>query len=995
MQQILRRVLTSIGLSTIIFVNLQAQSFNFNCTRDTVLLGCVPTACITLKGIIPDLRGISSSYSINPTNTTTGCFPVYVQPNDPLGAPTNLTIDDRYSSVINIGFSFLFYGISYNSLIASTNGFLSFDISKAGLFAHWNAISGVTPQNLPNTFYDRALIMGPYHDLDPSVSTSPTQRVQYQSVGTAPHRKWILSFFKVPLFFTTCNSLIENTHQIVLYESTGIIEVIIFSKQICTGWNQGRGIVGLQNFNRDDGIMAPGRSATDPPWGSIGMNESWRFVPAGGPSLLIRVELYDISGNLITVGNTVDLGNGQLEASFPSICAPAGVITPYIIKSVYEKIDDPLIEVYGTDTIRIDRTNSVLSANATSTATFCNTSVNGTITITNANGASPYTFILNGGTPQTGNISFTFNNVPAGNHVVVVTEASGCTASIPVAVAAGPPYATTVNKTDVLCKSGNSGSITVVQPLSGTAPFEYSVNRTTWQIGNIFSGLTAGTYTVYYRESSGCQGSQQVLINEPAAIAASLTTIPAVCNGQNNGTITVNASGGTAPFQYSFNGSPFQSNNTFNGVAGIYSVTIRDNNNCTTTQNITVTEPGILTLIPAQSNATCDGGNNGTITISASGGNSNYQYSLDGIGFQSLNLFNVAPGSYVVTVKDNLDCKASQNVIVGLSNNLTMIPQMDKTICEGNTTQLQFTSNASLYSWSPASGLSNTTIKNPLANPVVTTQYIVTATLGRCSVSNSVIVNVNPAPLPGAGMDGFICYGQSYSLQGSGGVLFNWSPGSTLSSQTMAHPIATPEKTITYTLSVIDANGCQSLVTDDVVIDVTPPIVVSTFPKDTIVYQGDQFRILATSAANMYTWSPSLGLSNSGLQDPIVNAGAIGEIVLYKVTASTIAGCKGEGTVKVQVYKGPDIYIPTGFTPNGDGKNDRFKPFPVGVKQIIYFKVFNRWGKQLFSTSTHNDGWDGRFGEVNQPIGTYVWIVQGITKTGKLITKKGTVTLIR
>src|SRR5690606_26681256 len=148
----------------------------------------------------------------------------------------------------------------------------------AFLFAHWSILNGGFPQNLPSTFYDRAIIMGPYHDLDPTAPTSPTQRIQYVTVGTAPHRMWVLSFFSVPLY--NCPALIQNTHQIILHESTGIIEVLIFSKQVCAGWNQGRAMVGIQNFNRDQAMMAPGRRATDPPWGSIGMNESWRFVPS-------------------------------------------------------------------------------------------------------------------------------------------------------------------------------------------------------------------------------------------------------------------------------------------------------------------------------------------------------------------------------------------------------------------------------------------------------------------------------------------------------------------------------------------------------------------------------------------------------------------------------------------------------------------------------------------------------------------------------------------
>jgi gliding motility-associated-like protein len=97
----------------------------------------------------------------------------------------------------------------------------------------------------------------------------------------------------------------------------------------------------------------------------------------------------------------------------------------------------------------------------------------------------------------------------------------------------------------------------------------------------------------------------------------------------------------------------------------------------------------------------------------------------------------------------------------------------------------------------------------------------------------------------------------------------------------------------------------------------------------------------------------------------------------------------------VRVYKGPDIYVPTGFTPNNDGKNDKFTPFPVGMKSYNYFRVFNRWGQAVFSTTRLNDGWDGRWGGVDQAGGTYVWMIEGLTKDNRVITKKGTVVMIR
>ena len=150
--------------------SMVGQGFSFNCTRDTLIGGCTP--CFTLKAIIPDIHGLSDSYTVNPVGAVpASCTPVYVQPNDPAGTSANLLIDDTYTGVIPIGFSFPFFGITYNSLVASTNGVISFDISKAGGFAHWSILNAGVPQDLPSTFYDPALIMGPYHDLNPAAPT--------------------------------------------------------------------------------------------------------------------------------------------------------------------------------------------------------------------------------------------------------------------------------------------------------------------------------------------------------------------------------------------------------------------------------------------------------------------------------------------------------------------------------------------------------------------------------------------------------------------------------------------------------------------------------------------------------------------------------------------------------------------------------------------------------------------------------------------------------
>ncbi len=642
-----------------------------------------------------------------------------------------------------------------------------------------------------------------------------------------------------------------------------------------------------------------------------------------------------------------------------------------------------------------------LTANATPTATSCNGANNGSITVTPSNGSAPYQYAIDGGAYVPGGASYTFNNLTPGNHTVTVSDGAGCiTAVISVNVPVGPQLTATATTTDVLCNGGNTGTITVTAPTPGTAPYQYSLDNVTWQASNVFNGLTAGAYTVYFNEANGCSGSLNINVNEPMALTATTATVPVVCNGENNGTITVTPSGGVTPYEYSIDGgTTWQAGNTFTVAAGTYTITIRDFNGCTRTENVNVTEPALLTAASVNGNATCDGGNDGIITVNATGGNTGYTYSIDGVNFQTSNIFNVAPGNYTVTVKDNLGCSTTFNTTVGLTNNLAVTPQRDTAICESKSVQLSVNSNATVYSWTPATALSNPNIYNPVANPTATTQYIVSLTLGRCIAEDTVIVNVNSAPVPDAGPDGLICYGQTYQLQGSGGTQYTWSPATYLNATNISNPVSTPAKTITYTLTkVIDAIGCESLTTDQVTIDVTPPIKVNTYPFDTIGYPGDQFTINATTnVPNIisYTWTPSFGLSDPTIPNPELTVGPIGSDVLYQVVTSTAAGCKGEGYVKLRVYKGPELYTPNGFTPNGDGLNDKFYPFPVGIKSINYFKVFNRWGQMVYSTTTLMAGWDGRMLGVEQPSGTYVYMAEGLDKNNKKITKKGTVTLIR
>lgn len=639
-----------------------------------------------------------------------------------------------------------------------------------------------------------------------------------------------------------------------------------------------------------------------------------------------------------------------------------------------------------------------LSAVNTPFTTSCNGAADGQIRVTPQSGVSPFTYSLDGAAPVPGGSPHMFSGLNSGPHTIQVTDAVGCATPVyAVPVPAGPALLSSASKTDVLCNGGATGTITVNQPSNGLPPYQYSLDGVNWQSSPLFTGLTAALYTVRFRSSNGCSGSVPITLNEPTALASSLSTVPVICNGESNGVINITGSGGVPPYEYSINGgSNWQSSGIFNVAANSYTVLMRDANGCIHSRNINVSEPAVLSAFSTNANATCDGGNDGRIVVSTTGGNGTYQYSTDGINYQFSNVFNVGPGNYTVRVRDIRGCSTSFTTTVNLTFNLFMTPMADPTICEGSSTQLQPVSNATIYNWSPATHLDNPNIATPTANPVDTTWYYLTATLGRCSLRDTIRLNVNKAPTPDAGPDGDICYGQSYTLQGSGGSSFAWSPAIYLNSTSGANPVSTPTLNTIYQLLVTDNFGCQSLVTDSVKVVVRRIMAVHTFPFDTIVAPGERFQLLAVSPGITYNWSPSTGLSNPDIQNPYVTAGTgIGDEMMYQVTAINSDGCKGEGYVKIRIHKGPAIYVPTAFTPNGDGKNDRFTPHPVGIKSYNYFRVFNRWGQAIFSSKQMNQGWDGTINGLAQPAGTYVWMIEGVTADNKLITKKGTVTLIR
>lgn len=289
---------------------------------------------------------------------------------------------------------------------------------------------------------------------------------------------------------------------------------------------------------------------------------------------------------------------------------------------------------------------------------------NGTITAVGSGGAGGYTYNINGGAYQA---SGTFNNLAPGVYITGVMDANGCeTFKRDTLVNGSSPTFTTV-ATQTTCGL-NNGTITITAS-SGTAPYEYSINGTTFQSGNSFTGLATGTYNVYVKDALACYSNSPVSITAKPRPTVTAFAVAATCNN-NDGIIIATGASGSAPYTYSIDGTVFQSSTTFTGLAvGFYTVTIKDASNCTNTTGLAVANSGAPTITSTVVVTAKCGNPNGSITVNATGGGGSYQYAINNLPYQGTNIFTgLLPGTYIVFVKDINGCIVSKPVLVANVN---------------------------------------------------------------------------------------------------------------------------------------------------------------------------------------------------------------------------------------------------------------------------------------------------------------------------------------
>ncbi|MFY0252330.1 PKD domain-containing protein [Chitinophaga sp. 30R24] len=266
-----------------------------------------------------------------------------------------------------------------------------------------------------------------------------------------------------------------------------------------------------------------------------------------------------------------------------------------------------------------------------------------------------------------------------------------------------------------------------------------------------------------------------------------------------------------------------------------------------------------------------------------------------------------------------------------------------------------------------------------------------------CTDSTTGIINNYPGLKVGFTLEG-ACKGLPVQLNDTSSYSYGnitslrWDFGGADSLETSAlqrtqQHIFTKEDTYTISLTVLTDKQCEKTVTQSLQVYGVNPFA----GNDTILAKG-QTMILQGSGGDFYSWTPTDGLSDPSIAHPVLN---YNQDISYVLQVSNPQGCIGTDTINVKYYTGPDIYVPTAFTPNGDGQNDYFHFIPVGITNYKFFRIFNRWGAEIYSSTDFRAGWDGTYKGKPAPVDTYIWILQGTDYNGKEISKKGFVALIR
>jgi hypothetical protein len=515
----------------------------------------------------------------------------------------------------------------------------------------------------------------------------------------------------------------------------------------------------------------------------------------------------------------------------------------------------------GTNTTTVSIYPQIPPYNVTGGGAYCSGQGGVDVGLSGSDAGVTYQLVLNGSTNIGSAVTGTGSALDFGNQALAGT------------------YTVVATNTTTNCKGNMTGSAVVT---INASPTPYNVTG-----GGSYCTGGSGLPVGLSNSQSGV--SYQLQLNGTNVGSAVTGTGSAISFGNQTaaGTYTVVASGGAPPCTGNMNGS------------------------------VTITITTVPTAYAGPDVSICTGE---SVTLNATGGTS-YSWSPS-TALSSATIANpvASPTSnitYVVTVSDGL-CSATDNVAITVNTAPIAFAGNDVVICSGSNTALQ-ASGGSAYLWSPSTGLSSTTIANPVASPTSTMTYTVVVGTGSCTDADDVVVNVNASPVAFAGNDVGICTGESTTLNATGGSSYSWSPSTGLSQTNVANPVANPTSTITYIVTVFAGNGCSA--TDDVTVNVNAAPPASAGPPS-VICNGESATLTA-SGGSSYAWSNG-ALTASTVVNPNITT-------TYTVTVSNSTSCTATASVTITVKP----FVPPTINSTGpmgycDGSTDPITLFASG-----------------------------------------------------------------
>jgi gliding motility-associated-like protein len=309
------------------------------------------------------------------------------------------------------------------------------------------------------------------------------------------------------------------------------------------------------------------------------------------------------------------------------------------------------------------------------------------------------------------------------------------------------------------------------------------------------------------------------------------------------------------------------------------------------------------------------------------------------------------------------------------------------------------------YLWSFSDGTTQTitdAVKNFLRTGIYTVKLDVTTEFGCKATSPLETVNILPNGVPDFTWDS-ICTGKPVkftNLSNENGTAlarywWDFNNGDPISNVKDPAPVFynmdPTQLAVTLKMTTLGCEADTQTVTKT--IQVNKQAAGITYKGSTVPQGSSRWIHVRDTIGNIYNWRPQLQLSSYTTR--YTEFFAISDDVTYYIDITDIHTCVTTDTITMLVLKKPGYYLPTAFTPNGDGLNDIVRPYLVGMKALKSFSIYNRWGNLLFYSATAGEGWDGKTRNVTQNAGVYVWVLEFYDSNNKLVKEKGTITLIR